>query len=110
MERDIQHAIRLASAEFSGLTLWRNSTGVADTANGTKQRFGLCKGSSDLIGILAPAGRLVAIEIKSETGRLRPEQELFLELVRKHGGFACVVRSVEEFREAMQRAIHHENS
>jgi hypothetical protein len=100
MERDIQHAIRLT--HIPGLVLWRNSTGVADTASGSKQRFGLCKGSSDLIGILD--GRFVAIEIKSETGKLRPEQVLFLDLVRKFGGFACVVRSVEEFRAAIERA------
>ena len=58
---------------------------------------GLGTGSSDLIGILAPSGKLVAIEMKSATGTCTPEQELFLALVRKSGGIAFVCRSVDDF-------------
>lgn len=101
LERDIQWEIRVASAQIPGLTLWRNSTGVAET-NGRKQRFGLCVGSADLVGVLAPSGRFVAVECKTERGRLSKEQELFLQLVRNSGGIAFVARSVEEFLLAMK--------
>src|SRR6185503_8099288 len=97
LERDISHAIRLASSQIPGLTLWRQNVGVATTADGRKQRFGLCVGSSDLIGILNPSGRFVAVEVKTSTGRIRPEQEMFLALVRRSGGIAFVARSVDDF-------------
>jgi hypothetical protein len=73
------------------------------------QRFGLCRGSADLCGILAPTGRFIAVEIKTEAGRLSEEQRLFLIHVRSRGGFACVVRSVEEFLAAMERAKRGES-
>jgi hypothetical protein len=38
----------------------------------------------------------LAIEVKSETGRLRPDQENFIQVVRSAGGRAIVARSVEE--------------
>jgi hypothetical protein len=103
LERNIQQEIRIASALVPELTLWRNSTGVAERA-GRTLRYGLCRGSSDLIGILAPTGRLCAWECKTEVGRLSEEQRLFLAHVRSRGGFACVVRSVEEFLESVKRA------
>lgn len=103
LERDIQHEIRLASALVPELTLWRNNTGVAERA-GRTLRYGLCRGSADLIGVLAPTGRIIALECKTEIGRLSEEQKLFLAHVRSRGGFAAVVRSVEEFLAAMARA------
>ncbi len=52
------------------------------------------EGVSDLIGF--KAGRFVAIEVKSASGRVRPEQQAFINLVRASGGLAGVARSVEE--------------
>lgn len=103
-EAEIQQQIRLALGRESDLVLWRNTVGVGTMADGSKQRFGLAVGSSDLIGILAPTGRFVALEVKSEKGRMRDEQRLFLDLVRARGGFAAVVRSVEDARAALERA------
>lgn len=59
-------------------------------------RYGLCVGSADLIGMLAPQGRFLALEVKRPGEKPTKEQELFLELVRKSGGVAAVVTSVEE--------------
>lgn len=107
-ELDIQQSIRIALGNEPDLVLWRNSAGVAThDSTGRSQRFGLCVGASDLIGV-GPFGRLFALEVKSATGRLSDAQQRFLALVRSKGGFACVVRSVEESRAALIRARHGE--
>jgi hypothetical protein len=62
-------------------------------------QYGLCVGSSDLIGWYGP--RFVALEVKSSTGSLTPAQSAFLEAVRKAGGIGACVRSVEEARVAL---------
>lgn len=67
-------------------------------------RYGLVQGGSDLVGILHPGGRWMALEAKTEAGRLSVDQRLFLKLIRHRGGFAAVVRSVEEAGEAIGRA------
>ena len=101
-ERDIQHAIRLTAGRAPHC-LWRNNVGQARMPDGSTVRFGLCQGSSDLIGLtptlITPEhvgktiARFVAIEVKTPTGRLTPEQERFLALVTAKGGLAGVARS-----------------
>lgn len=103
-EIDLQQQIRVALGRERDLVLWRNTAGVAvHMSSNTTQRFGLCKGASDLIGI-GPGGRFFALEVKSPRGRISPEQQLFLELVRHRGGFAAIVRSVEDAYAALNRA------
>ena len=69
-------------------------------------QFGLCKGSADLIGWTSRTiteemvGQQVAIftsiEVKTATGRTRPEQQQWLDAVAKAGGIAAVARSVAD--------------
>ncbi|MBM5823284.1 MAG: VRR-NUC domain-containing protein [Cyanobacteria bacterium K_Offshore_surface_m2_011] len=87
-EHEIQQRIRLACGR-SAVRLWRNNTGALVDQQGRIVRFGLCKGSSDLIG-------LRALEIKTAQGVLSPEQRAFLRLVQELGGMAAVCRSVVE--------------
>ena len=56
------------------------------------------EGMSDLTGWTQRDGVAVftAIEVKTETGRVTPEQVAFLETVRRAGGIAGVARSVED--------------
>ena len=108
-ETQIQNQIRLATGQLDDFVVWRNESGVAEH-HGRYVRYGLQKGSADLIGILTPSGRFVALEVKTPKGRLRQEQKLFLELVRKMGGFACVVTSPEEALAAIQRARNGEST
>ncbi|HEY8272144.1 MAG TPA: VRR-NUC domain-containing protein [Pseudobdellovibrionaceae bacterium] len=49
-------------------------------------------GVSDVLGI-APGGRFIAIEVKSEKGRLTDEQRKFIRMVQDNGGIAFVARS-----------------
>lgn len=96
-EGEIQDAVRLALAEVPGLVLWRNNVGMAEhwTPRGVQRtRYGLAPGSADLIGCLN--GRFVALEIKTPTGRLTPEQKTWLALVERHGGLTAVVRSADD--------------
>jgi hypothetical protein len=104
-EQQIQQHIRLACS--TGATrLFRNNTGTLRDQHGRPVQFGLCKGSADLIGYrtvtITPemVGQQVAvfasIEVKTPTGRIRPEQRAWLETVQAAGGIAGVARSVED--------------
>jgi len=86
-----------------GARIFRNNVGRLQDRRGRWVQYGLCVGSSDLIGyvpvIIQPehVGRTIAvflaIECKSADGRLRPEQQQFLKVVQSHGGIVCVARS-----------------
>lgn len=93
LEAEVLRAIRLElPARLPGLVLWRVAGGYDPAA---RQRYGLVRGCSDLIGIYR--GRFIAIEVKRPRGgRVSDEQALFLQLVREHGGIALVARSVDE--------------
>lgn len=97
-EAELQAKVRTALGAVPDLCLWRNNVGSPDGVH----HYGLPKGSADLVGILA--GRFIAIELKSPTGRVSPEQTAWLACVRRFGGFACVIRSVPEALEAIARA------
>jgi hypothetical protein len=103
-ESQILSEIRKAANDVPGLTLWRLSQGGAVSRNGQTYRAGLSvNGASDLIGLYAHSGRMVAIEVKAARGRVSNKQRMFLQLVRQHGGFATVCFSVAEFHAAMER-------
>lgn len=105
-EQTIQQNIRLALGTRPDLKLFRNNTGAFADANGRMVQFGLCKGSADLIGwrivTITPdmVGQQMAIfasiEVKTPTGKLRPEQKQWLKVVQASGGIAGVARSVED--------------
>lgn len=93
-EANILNDCLIALAE-AGHLVWRQNTGVLKDANGRPIKFGLCKGSSDIIG-LTSGGVFLAVECKTATGRIRPEQKLFIAAVRKSGGRAGIARSAED--------------
>ena len=117
-ESTILAEIRLDLGREPDLVLWRNGVAgveVYDSGRGGARHHhaGLPRGSADLIGILTlqwagmlgpGIGRFFCLEIKTLTGRLTAEQELWLELVRSRGGFGGVARSKEEARAALHRA------
>lgn len=104
-EQTIQQQIRLQCSR-GPVRLHRNNTGTLLDRNGRPVQFGLAKGSADLIGwttrTITPdmVGQQVAvftsIEVKSATGRLRPDQRQWMEAVQAAGGIAGVARSVED--------------
>ena len=104
-EHEIQQRIRLACGR-GPVRLWRNNTGALLDQQGRFVRFGLCKGSSDLIGLrsleITPElvghqiAQFVALEIKTNCGIVSPEQRAFLRAVQELGGLAAVCRSVQQ--------------
>ena len=82
----------LMALSEAGCLAWRNDTGALPGPGGRLIRYGLCKGSSDIIAI-APDGVFVAVECKTAKGRPTPEQTRFIQAVRAKGGRAGIARS-----------------
>lgn len=81
-------------ANHPRMRCWRVNTGAARIGN-RFIRFGI-KGQADIQGVLAPSGRAVFIECKTQTGRLRPEQIAFGRMVEEMGALFIVARSLED--------------
>jgi len=102
-ETNIQHEIMLAASRVPGVRLFRNNTGFDKTA---KVRYGLCVGSSDLIGwktieitpfhVGQKIAVFVALEVKTPKGRPTTEQLNFIDVVDSAGGHSGIVRSEED--------------
>ncbi|MCW8918951.1 MAG: VRR-NUC domain-containing protein [Gammaproteobacteria bacterium] len=123
-ESDIQNLIRLTLSERSEVTHWRNNTGSGWQSNellrGPRRcvdmnpgdvllrnarplHAGLCKGSSDLIGMKSVeitqemvgqrVAVFVAVEVKNKGGRVTKEQQHFGDTVLNAGGIFAIARS-----------------
>lgn len=96
-ETNLVQTIRLGCNDLA--ILWRNNTGALKDINGRLIRYGLCVGSSDLVGLRKSDGKFIALEIKVPGKNPTPEQENFIAQVIKNGGFAGVARSLEDARQ-----------
>lgn len=118
-ERDVlADCMRLSTGD---VRVFRNSVGEAwqgpwrRLADGSvlitrpvRVKYGLCVGSSDLIGwvrhtvtpqdVGSVFGLFTSLEIKSKDGRPTKEQTAFIDAVQGAGGVAGVARSVDEAR------------
>jgi hypothetical protein len=115
-ELELQNRIRKRLSASGRTVTWRNNVGtgwVGDVnrltdgsillKNPRPLQAGLCRGSSDLIGItevtVTPemVGKKLAIftalEVKTPSGRVSPDQMNFIHQVLKSGGLAGIVRS-----------------
>ena len=132
-EQSIQNLIRIFMSGI-GIVNWRNNVGngwvgkvrhirthctvVCEPGdvvikNARPLRSGLCKGSSDVIGITpvfitqAHVGRTLgvfsAIEVKSKNGKPTEDQLKFLQAVEKAGGFAGIARSNDDIEVIINR-------
>ncbi len=90
-----------------GLALYLNAKGRPRLIGGTvvyTASPALGKGTSDLVGMLAPNGRWFCLEAKTGEATLTDEQELFRDLVRRMGGFFAEFHSVDEAKACLARA------
>ena len=109
-ERDIQSQIWQAMGRFS--RMFRNNVGAA-MVRGRLVRFGLVKGSSDLIGwtpveitqdmVGQKVAIFTAIECKAPRGQPTPAQTYFVGRVKMDGGYAGIARSTEDALEIIGR-------
>ena len=93
-EANVQALIMLALSD-AGCLVWRQNTGVLPDRNGRLLRFGLCVGSSDIVGICED-GKFLAIEVKSALGQPTDAQINFIKAVQRQGGRAGIARSAAE--------------
>jgi len=105
-ESEIQAAVMRKLGSRPDTRVFRNHTGSVQDQAGRWHTFGLAKGSADLIGwqtliitqdmVGTKVAQFLSVEVKTFTGRVRPEQEAWARTVNAHGGRAIIVRSVED--------------
>jgi hypothetical protein len=112
-ETAIQQHIRLALGKLRHVRMFRNNCGkLPDPRTGRWIEFGVGNpGGGDLLGwrtvtvtpemVGQQVAQFVSLEVKTPTGRVRPEQERWRQVVEQAGGVAAVVRSVEDAERAL---------
>lgn len=98
-----------------GIVAFRNNVGRLRNIHGTMVSYGLCAGSSDLIGwrtttitadmVGKPVAIFTAVEVKRPTVNLTNSQNVFLSAVRAAGGIAFVARDMEDIRPRIAVAL-----
>lgn len=105
LEAEIQRRIEAAIGAEPDFLLFRNSVGKARHVSRDGEEFhvpyGLGKGSPDLVGILGPSGRWVALEIKCPGEEATDEQKQVHTVWRRFGAFVAVVTSPDQARAAL---------
>ena len=108
-EAYVQNKIRLAVGS-GDVRLFRNNTGALLDMQGRLVKFGLCKGSSDLIGFrsitITPdmVGQKIAvfsaIEVKDK-GKATVDQRNFINIINNAGGYAGVAKNVNDAKKIL---------
>lgn len=94
-ETNLQAIIMMALSE-AGHTPLRNNTGAYLDKTGRMVRYGVGgKGGPDL-WVVCRDGIACGIEVKTKTGKVRPEQAAFIKWLRSRGGRAGIARSAED--------------
>lgn len=89
--------------QLRGVMAWRaNNHGTYDQASKRFRSFRGRKGVADILGVLPPGGRLLAVECKAPGGKLSADQSAFLADVQARGGLPVVARSVKDLENALE--------
>jgi hypothetical protein len=97
-ETDIQNQIRIALSAHG--IVFRLNVGNFQTADGRYISSGLPPGTSDLLFI--GQGYIAFIEVKTETGRIRPEQINFINHMKSMGHRAGIARNISDALELIK--------
>lgn len=100
-EAEIQREILATFGARPDLRLWRANTGKAMNPSGRMVQFGV-PGQPDLMGLRLPHGQLIGIEVKSATGKQRPDQKAFQTMMERFGGLYILARSVDDVRKFLE--------
>lgn len=100
-ERDLQQEI-LLNASTNRVRLWRNNRGVFKVDDRYISTGLGGNGGADLVGIRAvkitpgmvgkTIGQFVALEVKTDKGKVSPEQYTFVCVIKSLGGMSGVIR------------------
>ena len=93
-ETALMNKIRVALSEYG--VCFRANVGKVRMLDGRYFDTGLPKGFSDLFGVRKSDGKVFFIEVKTKNGRVRPEQEKFIERMKELNAIAGIARSVED--------------
>lgn len=85
--------ILIAFGSGYDLRIWPNNTGALQVGE-RFVRFGL-KGSADILGI-ARGGIMLAIEVKTGSGKQTTQQLAFQRMVEHYGGIYVLARSITD--------------
>jgi hypothetical protein len=104
-EHELVQSILLEFGSRPTLRLWRHNVGAAtyrgkDGARGGLVRFGQA-GQADIMGLIAPSGRFLAVECKTATGRQSDAQRNWQAMVERFGGLYILARSIDDVRRAL---------
>ena len=94
-EGDIRREIEIALSQQGLVRVFLNAQ-YSGPARGGYTRAGLGTGTADLVGYVLGSGKFFALEVKTSTGRPSPEQEAWLEMVNREGGYAAIARTPKE--------------
>lgn len=100
-EVEIMNRILLALGRHPRCKVWRNNSGALPDETGRMIRFGL-PGSADILGLLVPSGRFLAIEVKTPIGKQSDQQKRFQLMVERSGGLYVLARSVDDAVKAVE--------
>ena len=92
IESDIQNNIRLELSKYG--MVFRTNSGKVITQDGRTINL-LPKGFTDLL-FCGFDGQVAFIEVKTETGKVRPEQTNFINMMKRYGYKAGVARSTDQ--------------
>ena len=98
-EAHVQFSILQAWGAHPRLRFWRQNTGAAKL-NGRMVTFGT-PGCADILGLIAPGGRFLAIECKTATGRQSEAQKSFERMINSFGGLYILARSLSDVDQAL---------
>lgn len=107
-EAQIQKAVLQYLAHHPKVArVWRQNSGTFRERNRDGSfryiRANTARGMADIMGLLTD-GRTLAIEVKSATGRVSPDQAAFLESIASAGGIAGVCRSIDDAAALLEKA------
>jgi hypothetical protein len=109
LEAEVQRQIEAAIGAEPDLLLFKNSVGKARYVTKTDGKefhvpYGLGEGSPDLVGVLAPRGVWLCLEVKVPGEDAEPHQAKVHDVWRRFGALVFVVHSADEARTALTTA------
>lgn len=107
-EKEIENAIFELLNRLGWFAWKNNSTGIYDPKIGKFRKSknkNVINGASDILAI--KNGIVLFIEVKSLTGRMSEDQEIFRDNIVRSGGYYYVVRSCAEVLEIVSRHQTH---